>query len=349
LTLERGAMMSAKSVREFCRRRAVQLLQQGESKEVIARVLGVSRASINVWWRMARAGEDLAGKPNPGRRRGLNDEQLRRLSELLKQGAEAHGWQNNLWTSLRVREVIKRHFGKEFCRSQVWHILTDYLQWTAKRPVNELKKQNDEEVAEWVGAKFPRILKDASDRNAHLVFVDETGFMMYPTVRKSFSPRGEAPLNKLSDPHGRISTIGAIAVSPGRDWLSWHYCSLEDNCNFRGPAVAAFLEQLSHAIAGPIVVIWDQIIIHTCEVVQEYLKGAPRIKLEPFPAYAPNLNPVDRAWFYIKYDRIPNFTPPTLHQLRKAVGGELRRLSGSQRLLRSFVKYSKLPPFLVGA
>jgi hypothetical protein len=171
--------------------------------------------------------------------------------------------------------------------------------------------------------------------------------MMYPTVRKSFSPRGEAPINKVSDPHGRISTIGAIAISPSRDQLSWHHCSLVDNCNFRGPAVVGFLEQLGHAIAGQIVVIWDQIIIHSCGVMQEYLEGTTRIKLEPFPAYAPKLNSVDRAWFYIKYDRIPNFAPSTLPQLRKAVDKELKRLSVRPDLLRSFVKYSKLPPFLM--
>lgn len=141
-------MISTKSVREFCRRRAVRLLQQGEAKDVISRVLGVSRASINIWWRMARAGEDLAHKTNRGRPRRLDDQQLQRLSEILKQGAVAHGWENNLWTSLRVREVIQRHFGIEFCRCQVWHILTDYLRWIAKRPVQELKKQNDEEIAE---------------------------------------------------------------------------------------------------------------------------------------------------------------------------------------------------------
>lgn len=339
-------MTGTKSVREYCRRRAVQLLQQGESKDVIGRVLGVSSTSINIWWRMARAGEDLAHKPGRGRPRRLNDEQLQGLSDLLKQGAEAHGWENNLWTSLRVREVIKRHFGIEFCRSQVWHILTDHLQWTAKRPVQELKKQNDEEIAEWVGKKFPRILQEAADRRAYLVFIDETGFMMYPTVRKSFSPRGQAPVNKVSDPHGRISTIGAIAVNPSRDHLSWHYCTLDDNTNFRGPAVVAFLEQLSRAIGGPMIVVWDQIIIHSCAAVEEYLKTATRIKLEPFPAYAPKLNPVDRAWFYIKYDRIPNFTPSVLHQLRKTVDKELKRLSEYPALLRSFIKYSSLPPFL---
>jgi hypothetical protein len=251
-----------------------------------------------------------------------------------------------MWTSSRVREVIKRHFKVEFCRSQVWHILTDYMDWTAKRPVQELKKQNGEEIAAWVATKFPRILQDAADRDAYLVFVDETGFMMYPTVRKSFSPRGEAPVNKVSDPHGRISTVGAIAVNPARDQLNWHYHALEDNRNFRGPAIVSFLEQLSGAISGPMTIVWDQIIIHSCAVVEEYLRTNTRIKLEPLPAYATKLNPVDRAWFYIKYDRIPNLTPYTLHQLRKAVDKELRCLSVRPDLLRSFVKYAALPPFL---
>ncbi len=219
-------MIPPSQVIEFCRNRTVELIRAGESKEVIARVLGVSRNSINHWWRMACAGEDLAVKPSPGRQRRLDDEQLQRLEELLKQGPEAHGWQNNLWTSLRVREVIKRHFGVKFCRSQVWHILTDYLHWTAKRPVQEQKSKDETAVAACSAVEFLRVLREAAEREASLVFVDETGFMMYPTIRKSFSPRGELPVNKVTDPHGRISTIGAIAVSPKRRHLAWHYCML---------------------------------------------------------------------------------------------------------------------------
>jgi hypothetical protein len=80
--------------------------------------------------------------------------------------------------------------------------------------------------------------------------------------------------------------------------------------------------------------------------VEDYLKSATHIRLEPFPAYSPKLNPVDRAWFYVKYDRIPNFTPFTLHQLRTTVDRELKRLSAHAHLLRSFIGYSALPPFL---
>ena len=99
-------MPASNQVIEFCRQRAVDLIQHGESRSVIARILGVSAASIGKWWKMACAGEDLTVKRPPGRRRRLTDEQLDGLVELLKQGPEAHGWQNNLWTSSRVREVI---------------------------------------------------------------------------------------------------------------------------------------------------------------------------------------------------------------------------------------------------
>ena len=339
-------MAITKSVREYRRMRAVQLVEQGESKEVIARVLGVTRTSINVWCRKAAAGEDLTLKPRRGRPRGLNDAQLRELSDLLMQGTEAHGWQNNLWTSLRVREVIKRHFKLEFCRSQVWHILTDYLHWSAKRPVQQVKNRDDNAISAWTTDTFPQIVREARRRQAHLVFIDETGFMMYPTIRKSFSPPRVTPINKVTDPHGRISTIGAIVIKPKDKTLSWHYSMLSDNRNFRGPGVVDFLRYLSVAIPGPMTLIWDQIIIHSCAAVVDFLATNARIKPEPFPPYAPELNPVDRAWFYIKYDRIPNFAPPNTGRLRRAVEKELKRLQSHPDLLRSFIRQSALPSFL---
>lgn len=93
---------------EFRRRRAVELVQQGESKELVSRILGVTKNSLYVWLRKVKNGESLKSKPQPGRPRLLNSQQLAELEQLLKQGSVAHGWDNNLWTSLRVREVKPR-------------------------------------------------------------------------------------------------------------------------------------------------------------------------------------------------------------------------------------------------
>src|SRR5438105_15593820 len=93
------------------RRRAVQLLQQGEAPADVARILGVARPSLYRWQQMAQQDHGLDAKPVPGAKRRLTDSQLQELEALLDKGAPAHGFANELWTAARVAQVIKRHFG----------------------------------------------------------------------------------------------------------------------------------------------------------------------------------------------------------------------------------------------
>jgi len=336
-------MCASESAFEFRRRRAVELMRQGESKKTISRILDVSSTFLNVWLRKANAGESFKTEQNGGRHRRLNEQQLTELEELLKKGPTAHGWQNNFWTTRRVREVIKRHFNMDFSRSGAWHVLKDYLHWSAIRPAKQAAKRDEAEIARWKAEEFPRIERQARERNAYLAFVDESGFMMTPTIRRTFAPRGSTPVNKVFDPHGRVSVSGAITISPGRTRVSLQYYMLADNVNFRGPSVVDFLKHLQNRIRGPITIMWDQIIIHSSDVVLEYLQTVPLIVTESFPAYAPELNPVDRVWFYLKYDRFPNYTPPTMTELRRTVESEIKRLQGKPGLLRSFIRQSGVP------
>jgi transposase len=336
-------MPSIETAAEFRRRRAVELMLQGEPKALISRVLGVGVASLGAWMRKSQAGDTLKTKPSSGRPRRLNGSQLEQLRALLAKGAVSHGWENNLWTTLRVREVIKRHFAIEFCRSHIWHILTDYLNWSAIRPALQSAKRDDAEISEWKTAEFQRIERQAKERNAYLIFVDESGFMMTPTIRRTFAPRGSTPVNRVFDPHGRISVIGAITISPRQARVGLRYHMLSDNTNFRGPGIVDFLKQLKSKVCGPITIVWDRIIIYSSGVVLDYLKTVPEIVTESFPPYAPELNPVDRAWFYIKYDRLPNYTPATVTELRCSIESELNQLQRQPALLRSFISQSEVP------
>jgi transposase len=341
--VSKGSKRKAENAMEFRRRRAVELIQQGESKELVCRILGVSRVSINIWLKKIKAGETLETKHGPGRARRLNSQQLVELEQLLQKGAPAYGWENNFWTTKRVRKVIEDHFGIKYCRSGAWHVLRDYLHWSAIRPAQQAAKRDEVEIARWKAEEFPRIERQAIENNAHLAFVDESGFMMTPTIRRTFAPCGSTPVNKVFNPHGRISVCGAIVVSPTRSYVGLHYYMLEDDTNFRGPRVVDFLKHLQNQVAGPITIVWDQIIIHSSNVVLEHLATASNITTEPFPPYAPELNPVDRAWFYLKYGRLPNFAPPTMDKLRHAVDSELKRLQKQPGLLCSFIRQSNLP------
>jgi transposase len=118
---------------------------------------------------------------------------------------------------------------------------------------------------------------------------------------------------------------------------------LADNANFKGRSVAEFLRTLRATLSGPMTVIWDQIPIHSSDAVEQCLAGAPDIVVEPFPPYAPELNPADGIWRYIKYNRLANYTPIDLDGLRSTMISELDRLGGRPDLLRSFVDFARLP------
>ena len=101
-------MSAVETAVDFRRRRSVELMQQGESKEVISRILGVSRVSLNVWLKKAKAGESLKTKFGHGRPRRLKPQQLAELELLLKQGATAHGWET-IYGHHRVLEKSSRN------------------------------------------------------------------------------------------------------------------------------------------------------------------------------------------------------------------------------------------------
>jgi transposase len=325
--------------------RAVELIEQGESPGGVARILGVCRTSLYSWLAKAKESpEALAAKPHLGPKPRLTDEQIKQLEGLLLEGAMAHGWHNGLWTASRVGKLIKDHFGVHYHPEHVRKILRRRLNWSSQKPQRQHSGGDDAVAALWVRKEFPRILGEAAQRDAHLAFVDETGFMLSPTVRRTFAPRGKTPVVRIADPHARISVIGAITVDPRRQRVDLVYNMLGDNANFRGPAIAYFVRMLHKAIGGgPLTILWDRITIHSCEEVERCLRKIPGVVVEPFPPYAPKLNPADGIWGYVKHGRLPNYTPPELGLLRATVTAELDRLREEEELLRSFIRHTKLP------
>jgi transposase len=324
------------------RQRAVEAYHEGQTPSTIASVLGVDRGTVHRWVRLARKPDGLAPIPivRPPR---LSDPQLAQLEGLLLQGATQHGWATNLWTAARVATLIQHHFGICYHPEHVRKILKRRLHWSSQRPQRQHPDGNDAAIAPWVKEEFPRILSEAARRNAHLAFVDETGFMLNPLVRRTFAPRGKTPVNRVADPHARFSVIGAITVDPKRERVGLIYNMLGDNANYRGPGIAYFVRTLLAEIGGPVTILWDRITIHSCERVEQCLRGASGVVVEPFPPYTPKLNPADGIWGYVKYGRLPNYTPPDLDVLRTTVTGELNRLQKEEELLRSFIRHTKLP------
>jgi len=186
--------------------------------------------------------------------------------------------------------------------------------------------------------------KNAARLAAHLVFIDESGFLLIPSVRKTWSPVGQTPIFHHRYRHDRISAISGIAVSPKRFHCTL-YCQLYED-NIKGEEVVVFLRHLLRQIPGHLIVLLDNGKTHRGDAVEELLARTTRLHLEPFPPYAPELNPDEGVWHHLKHT-LANGRPDTQAELMDVLSEEICNLAASQSLLRGCIKQSGLPLFLL--
>jgi transposase len=327
------------------RRRALELLNEGKRQVDIATFLGVNRNSIYRWRCQAAQGTDrLAAKPHPHRPAALTTAQLQMLEELLAQGAAAHGWHNHLWTTDRVATLIERHFKIRYHHDHVGRFLRNRLGWSVQKPRRRARERNEEAILRWQSEEFPRIAREAQNRDAHLVFLDESGFFLTPTVRRTWAPRGQTPVLDAWDRRDRISAISSISVSPKNRRLNLHFDLLEDNTNVQGEDIVAYLRHLKVHLGGPMTILWDGSRVHDrSALVRAYLAEHPEIITERLPAYAPEVNPDELVWAWTKYGRLGNLAAQHTDWLRDYIITELTYVREHPDLMASFIEKTNLP------
>jgi transposase len=325
------------------RRRAVELLEQGEAPAVVARILGVRRTSLHRWRRLARQEDGLKAKPVTGARRRLTGPQLCELERLLLQGATAHGFANELWTSARVGQLIKRHFGVEYHPDYPRRLLRRWLGWTSHKPQKRARERNDKEAERWKADEFPRILREAWRRGAHVAFLDESGFLLGPLVRRTLAPRGERVVRRCSDAHDRVSAISCVTLSPQAMRVGLYYRLLRKE-NFHGEQVVEFLQYLTRRVPGAWTVVWDRHQIHSkSKAVQAWLARHPAVRVEDFPPHDPQDDPDEWVWSWAKYGKLCNFCPADVDTLFAAVLDALDEPNHRPCVLASFVMAAGVP------
>jgi transposase len=326
------------------RRRAVQLVEEGESPTVVARILGVRTSSVHRWRRLARQPRGLDARPVPGPAPGLSDYHLEKLERLLRQGAKRHGWPNDLWTADRVARLLRQRFGRDYHPEHVRKILQTRLGWTSQKPRRKPRERNDKEVERWLGDELPRILREAFRRQAHVVFLDESGFHLTPSVRRTLAPRGQTPVLDCWDRRDRISAISCITLSPvlGRPGL--YFDLLPVNETVHAEEVVAFLEALRRQLRGPFTVLWDRSNLHSkSKVVKAWLAAHPEVTVEDFPGYAPDLNPDEWVWGWTKYGRLSNLAAWDAGELWDHIVMALIDLKLQPQLLNAFIEKAGVP------
>jgi transposase len=150
-----------KTQREVRRRGAVSLLEAGWGVRQVARHVKASPSSVRRWRPafVQHAAAGLDAKPHPGGSQPkLHPDQRQQLVDLLRQGARAHGFRNELWTLARIAALIERRFGVTYCPSGIWHVLRR-LGWSPQKPAQRARERDEEAIAKWPKEKWPTLKK----------------------------------------------------------------------------------------------------------------------------------------------------------------------------------------------
>jgi transposase len=169
---------------------------------------------------------------------------------------------------------------------------------------------------------------------------DEVGFMMNPSVKKTWAPKACTPVVPYRNRRQKkVSVLGAVALhaATGRstgqiDLL----CDFHPDSYVRSEQAAAFVHRLlAEYPTGPIDLVWDNLNAHKSKLVKELLIDHPRLTLHFLPPYAPDLNAVEGVWCLTKHHRMANHSIDDLTVLHAEAQRHLHEVSQDQKLLRA--------------
>lgn len=174
--------------------------------------------------------------------------------------------------------------------------------------------------------------KKATEEGRTIVFVDESGFYLLPMVVRTYAPCGCTPIVHEFLSYDHLSVIGAITPQ-GRLFLKTYQHSIKSQ------EVVAFLGQLLRLIPGLLLVIWDGNPTHRSKTIKAYLASgaAKRIHLEQLPGYAPELNPIEWVWSYLKVADLANLACDNLSALDAHLQKTKKRIQRKSEMIKAFI------------
>jgi transposase len=333
--MDNSLSKQASDWREGRRLRAWELQREGWKQQEIADAFGVSKGAVSQWMKRGREEgvEGLRRRIAPGATPRLSEEERARLPELLAQGAPAHGFRGDVWTCERVAKVIRKEFGVSYHPAHVCRVVAQEVEveFAKARASSESAGRRSDRTLERGALAFSE--KGAIEEGRTILFVDQSGFYLLPTVVRTYAPIGQTPILREQLSRDHLSVMSGIT-------LEGKLLMIEQERAFKGEEVVCFLKHALRQIAGKLLVIWDGSPIHRAKVIKEFLVGgaAARLQLEQLPGYAPELNPDEGIWKHLKYVELKNVCCRSLSELRVELRKAKERLRHKKHVILGCIR-----------
>jgi transposase len=325
-------------VLEALRLRALNGRELGFTEADLANLLGVSRETVCRWWSTYNAhGIDALPHERTGRPLGsgrfLSDEQASRIQRLLDDKCPADlDIPAPLWNRRAVRDLIYKECGVLLAVRTVGRYLKRWG-YTAKKPSRHARKQDPEEIRQWLEEIYPAIEKRATEEDAEIYFCDETGANADEHPGYGYAREGQRAQMEVPDPHIRMNQISAISNTGEVRFMTYAQ-------TMNAALFLVFLRKLLRSTTGKLFLIVDRLQAHQTPAVKEWVAAhSDRIEVFPLPRRAPERNPDEYLNNDLKGQVNAEGLPDSKEDLRSHIQAFMRKLLHFPEHVRSYFQH----------
>ena len=310
------------------------VLEDGERPRDVMDSLGLCRTSIYPWLRTCKDEglEALVEKIAQGPEPKLTDPQRQQVRRwILGKDPRQHGFDFGLWTRRIVQTLIKEKMAISLCLTSVGRLLAS-LEITPQKPLRRAYERDPVAVGRWQTQVYPELKKKAKKLGARIFFLDEAGFQSDPPLGRTYGLKGHTPVVKSSGQRQSINVISAVNAA-GAFWAATYTGKLN------AEAFVTFLRDFMKGQRTKVFLVVDGHPAHKANLVKAYvaeLQG--RLELYFLPPYAPDLNPDEFVWNYMKNTGVSKKPLKKNESLRERVEADLVAISQNKSLVASFFK-----------
>jgi len=277
-------------VLEALRLRALRGRELGFTEADLAGILGVSTETVCRWSvAFSTGGVEALPHERTGRPQGagaaLGEEQAKQIQQILDTKCpEEVGIAAALWSRKAVRQLIQNQCGVTLAVRTVGKYLRRWG-YTPKKPRRHARKQDPEEIRQWLEHTYPAIEKRAQEEHAQIHWCDETGIVADQCSGSGYAKKGIPATVELPDPHIKINMVSSITNAGKLRFMTYPQ-------TMTGVRFIAFLERLLRSTTGKLLLIVDRLKAHQDDAVKAWVaKHAERLELFELPRRAPERNP----------------------------------------------------------
>ena len=177
--------------------------------------------------------------------------------------------------------------------------------------------------------------KKAKREGRTIVFIDESGLCEKCPVTRTWAPRGQTPIIQQSFTWKQMSAIAGLS------WWRFYFRFFPGA--IKSEQIIEFLAALKRQMRRPLQIVWDSVGTHRSRRVREWLDAQDgRIAIAFLPSYAPELNPVETIWAYLKRHEIANLCPTHLAEVSDFARRRLKSMQRRPKLIRAFWQQAEL-------